>query len=218
MMELQETLALLAIILGVGWASGINLYATIVVLGMAGNSGLLDLPAALDVLQHPLVLMAAGFMYLTEFCVDKIPGVDSAWDALHTFIRIPAGAILGAAMVSEVSPELVLAAALVAGTLSASTHAAKASSRLMINTSPEPFSNVVASLGEDALVFAGLWLALLYPAAFFLFLLAFTALLIWLLPKLWRLIDGLFARLANWIEKRYGTRDQTEAPQLPPPF
>ena len=172
--------------MGAAWASGINLYATVAVLGLAANAGHIELPANLDVVQDPLVIIAAGFMYCVEFFADKVPGVDTGWDALHTFIRIPAGAMLAAGAVGDVSPALSVAAGLVGGTVTAATHATKAGSRVMINTSPEPFSNIGASLAEDVAVFAGLWAALSQPSLFLLLFIAFIALVIWLLPKIIR--------------------------------
>ena len=132
--------------LGVAWASGINLYAALLVIGLLGATGSIALPEHLQLLSHPLVLAAAGFMYLVEFIADKIPGVDSTWDAIHTFIRIPAGAVLAAGMAGSVDPAISLAAAVVGGGLAAGTHATKAGTRVLINTSPEPFSNWTASV------------------------------------------------------------------------
>ena len=136
---LLQTLTLTA---GTAWASGINLYATIASLGLAGATGYIDLPPGLAVVQDPIVILVAGAMYCVEFLADKIPGVDTAWDAIHTFIRIPAGALLAAGAVGEVTPALSVAAALAGGSLTAATHATKAGSRALINTSPEPFSNI----------------------------------------------------------------------------
>jgi len=181
--------------MGVAWASGVNLYAAILVLGLLGTSGNMVLPEDLQILQNPLVIGAAGIMFCIEFFADKIPGVDSVWDTLHTFIRIPAGAVLAASVVAEVEPSLTLSAALVGGSLTAATHLTKASTRLLVNTSPEPFSNIGVSLTEDALVIGGLWTALHYPLVFLIFLVIFLLLMIWLLPILWRGIKGIFDTL-----------------------
>ena len=135
---MPEMLSYIALSMGVAWASGINLYAAILVLGLLGASDNMLLPETLKILQSPAVIGAAGLMYCAEFFADKVPGIDSAWDALHTFIRIPAGAILAASMVAEVDPSFALAAALVGGGLTAGTHLTKASTRLLVNTSPEP--------------------------------------------------------------------------------
>jgi hypothetical protein len=158
--QLEQTISVIALTMGVGWASGINLYATIFMLGLLNNMGHIALPEELQVVGDPLVLMAAGFMYFVEFFADKIPGVDSGWDGLHTFIRIPAGAVLAAGAVGDMSIAVELAAALVGGSLAAGSHAAKAGSRVLINTSPEPVTNWTASISEDLLVIGGLWAAL----------------------------------------------------------
>jgi len=211
MEQLDQISALIAITLGVGWASGINLYAAIATLGILGLTGYADLPPGLEVLQDPLVIMAAGFMYFLEFIADKVPGVDTGWDGLHTFIRIPAGAALAAAAVTDMGTGVELAAALVGGGLAATTHATKSGSRVLINTSPEPFTNWFASIGEDLLVIAGLWTALQHPLVFLVLLVIMVALMIWLLPKLWRAIKFLAARV-----KAIFTREPVpEAPQLP---
>ncbi|MFO7639745.1 MAG: DUF4126 domain-containing protein [Candidatus Competibacteraceae bacterium] len=189
-MEPVQTLALTA---GAAWGSGINLYATVLVLGYLGMTGDIILPPELQILTHPLVLAAAAVMYCIEFFADKIPGVDTGWDTLHTFIRIPAGAVLAAGAVGEVSAPVELAALLVGGSLAATSHAAKAGTRVLINTSPEPFTNWTASFAEDVAVIAGLWAALHYPWFFLAMLLAFVLLVIWLLPKLWRAIVKVFA-------------------------
>lgn len=189
-MDPVHTLALTA---GVAWGSGINLYATVLVVGVLGMTGDIVLPSELEILTHPLVLAAAALMYCIEFFADKIPGVDTGWDALHTFIRIPAGAVLAAGAVGDVSAPVELAALLVGGSLAATSHAAKAGGRVLINTSPEPFTNWTASISEDVAVIAGLWAALHYPWVFLGGLLVFILLLVWLLPKLWRAIVKVFA-------------------------
>jgi hypothetical protein len=153
----------------------------------------------MEVLSDPLVMFAAGFMYLVEFFTDKVPGVDTVWDTLHTFIRIPAGAILAASAVGDVGPGTELAAALVGGGMAAASHAAKAGTRVLINTSPEPFTNWTASILEDFSVVAGLLVALNHPALFLVLLAVFLLLLIWLLPKLWRGIKRVFGAVARWL-------------------
>ncbi|MEH6823962.1 MAG: DUF4126 domain-containing protein [Motiliproteus sp.] len=195
MENLDQLIATLALTLGVGWASGINLYATVLMLGVLSNSGHIDLPPELAVVGDPLVLMAAGFMYVVEFFADKIPGVDTGWDTLHTFIRIPAGAALAAAAVGDVNVAVEIAAALVGGGLATGSHALKAGSRVMINTSPEPFSNWAASVGEDLVVIGGVWTALNHPYGFLGLLLLFVLLLVWLLPKILRGIRRVFGFL-----------------------
>ena len=202
----------IALTMGVAWASGINLYAAIFMLGYMGMTGHMDLPPDLQVLADPLVLAAAGFMYCVEFFADKTPGVDTGWDGIHTFIRIPAGAILAAGAVGDVSQAAQIAAGLVGGTLAAGSHATKAGSRVLINTSPEPFSNWAASIGEDVVVIAGLWTALNHPWIFLGLLIVFIVMMIWLLPKLWRGIRRVFRFLINLIT---GRREQEAPPPQP---
>lgn len=195
-MDITQTIALT---MGVAWASGINLYAAILMLGYMGSTGNIDLPPGLEIVTDPMVMVAAGFMYCVEFFADKIPGVDTGWDGISTFIRIPAGAILAAAAIGDVSQPAQLAAALLGGTLATGSHATKAGSRVLINTSPEPFSNWTASIGEDAAVIAGLWVALNNPVLFIVLLILFILLVIWLLPKIWRGIRKVFGILAGWF-------------------
>ncbi len=197
----METIDIIAMTLGVAWASGINLYAAILVMGVLGAGGYTELPPSLTILQDPLVLMAAGVMYFVEFFADKIPGVDSGWDAIHTFIRIPAGAMLamGAAQGLEINQAAELAAALLGGSLAATSHLTKASTRLVINTSPEPLTNWTASFAEDLAVIGGLWTALTYPWAFVAFIVIFILLAIWLLPKLWRAVKSIISTLRSWL-------------------
>ena len=189
----------LALTLGVGWAAGLNLYAAILTLGLMNAMGYTTLPPDLSILSDPVVLAAAGFMYFVEFFADKTPGVDSGWDGLHTFIRIPAGALLaaGAASGFDVSEAAQLAAALVGGSLAAGSHFTKAGSRVLINTSPEPFTNWTASFAEDIAVIGGLWAALSHPWAFLVMLAVFILVVAWTLPKLWRAVKILFQKLGR---------------------
>ena len=195
-MDLTQTIALG---MGVAWASGINLYAALLMLGLMGATGNMQLPPGLEILQQPPVLMAAGFMYCVEFFADKVPGVDNGWDTVHTFLRVPAGAVLAATAVGDVSMAAQVAAAIVGGTLAGATHATKAGSRVLINTSPEPFSNWSVSLAEDVAVFGGLWAALHYPVLFLAVLAGFVVLMLWLLPKIWRGVRAVFRRLSQWF-------------------
>ena len=195
----MDAVSIIALSMGAAWASGINLYATIFMLGYMGTTGNIALPAELDVLSNPMVMTAAGFMYCVEFFTDKIPGVDSGWDAIHTFIRIPAGAMLAASAVGDVTPAVALTAALLGGTLAAGSHATKAGTRLLINTSPEPVTNWTASISEDLLVIGGLWAALYHPVIFLIGLVIFILLMIWVLPRLWRLIKRLFRHIGSWF-------------------
>jgi len=196
MNALDPIAAHIALTMGVAWASGINLYAAILVLGLMGAGGTIALPAALQILTHPLVIGAAGLMYAIEFFADKIPAVDTGWDAVHTFIRIPAGALLAAGAVGTVDPVVALVAAILGGGLAAGTHAAKAGTRVLINTSPEPFSNWAISVAEDVAVVAGLWAALNHPWVFIGLAVAFILALAWILPKVWRGVKTLGRRLA----------------------
>ena len=207
--SLMDAVSTIALTMGSAWASGINLYATVFVLGYLNNSGALHLPPELAYLSHPLVLIIAGALYCLEFLADKVPGLDSVWDGLHTFIRIPAGAILAAQSLGDVSQATELGALLLGGSLVASSHALKAGSRVLINTSPEPFTNWAASISEDVLVVAGLWTALHHPLLFLIGLAVFIALLLWLLPKLWRAIKQVF----SWI----GRQISGNPPPPPPP-
>lgn len=191
----MESLSQLALAGGLAWASGIRLYVTILVVGLLARQGWLVLPESLALVQHTWVLSAAAVMALGEFLADKIPAFDSLWDALHTFIRIPAGALLAWGAMGESTPAAQLAAAIVGGLVTSGTHFAKSGSRAAINTSPEPFSNWSASLGEDGLVLGGLWLAIAHPALFLALLVLFLLLLAWLLPKLARFIARVLRRL-----------------------
>ena len=179
------------------WASCVRLYLVVFAVGLAGYMGYVELPAGLKVLQHPWVIGAAGFMLLMEFFADKIPGVDSAWDAIHTFIRIPAGALLAAGATGDTLTALTVAAGILGGTITAGTHFTKAGGRAMLNTSPEPVSNWTASFTEDAMVLGGIWLAFAHPIVFLSLLAVFIVLMIWLIPKLWRGVRTLYRSLSG---------------------
>lgn len=205
MEALDQLSTTLALTMGLAWASGINLYATLFTLGYLANTGNMDLPADLQIVANPMVMGTAGLMYCVEFFADKIPGVDTAWDAIHTFIRIPAGAMLAAGSVGDLSPAIEISAALMGGGLSAATHATKAGTRVLINASPEPFTNWTASVGEDVAVVGGIWACLNHPIPFLIALVIFIALLIWLLPKIWKGIKKVGRYIANIFNKK----DQT---------
>ena len=158
--------SLLALAAALGWASGFRLYAVVFLVGAAGAAGWIALPASLAVLQHPALLTASGVMLFIEFFADKIPGLDSLWDLVHSVIRIPAGAALAAGALGADSATMTLAAALMGGSLAATSQAAKTTTRAAINTSPEPFSNVFASFLEDGLVVGAVWLATTHPLVF----------------------------------------------------
>ena len=183
--------------MGAAWASGINLYATLMMLGILSATGNMTLPPELQILANPLVIGAATLMFIVEFVADKMPGVDTGWDSIHTFIRIPAGAMLAAGAVGDVNQAMTLSAAIVGGGLAGSTHALKSGSRVMINTSPEPFSNWLVSVAEDITVLGGIWLAVQNPILFLVLLLLFIVLMVWLLPKLWKFIKIVFTKLGR---------------------
>lgn len=207
----HEIITTIALTMGVAWASGINLYATIAMLGILGSTGNIILPETLLVVQDPLVIIAACVMYFVEFFADKTPGVDTGWDVIHSFIRIPAGVILAAGAVGEVTPALAVAAGILGGTVSATSHMVKAGSRVLINTSPEPFSNWAASFTEDIAVIGGLFAALHYPLFFLCAFTLFLILAIWVLPKIWRGIVLLANKIRGLFDK------QPSPPPGPPP-
>jgi len=184
----MEISALMTLALGAAWASGLNLYAACATLGLLGVTGQVDLPPDMQVHAHPAMIAVAGFLYCVEFVTDKLPGIDSTWDAVHSFIRIPAGAILAATAMGEVGIEAQALAFLLGGGIAAATHAVKAGSRLVINTSPEPFSNWGASVTEDGLSIGGILLAVFNPVGFLILFGLFVAFAIWALPKI---VNGL---------------------------
>lgn len=199
MEQLNQIVNIISLTMGVGWASGINLYATILVLGLLGVTDNIILPANLQILMDPLVIGAAGVMYIVEFVADKVPGIDTGWDAVHTFIRIPAGVLLAAGAVGDVTPALGLAAGILGGGMATGAHATKSGSRVLINASPEPFTNWAASVSEDLAVIGGLWTALHYPWLFIVLMIAFILLMIFLLPKLWRGIKKVFGAIGRFF-------------------
>jgi Domain of unknown function (DUF4126) len=197
----SDVLAAIAVALGAGWASGLNAYAAVLVLGAAQQLGLVTLPHDLQVLASPWVMGVAAILFALNFLADKIPYVDSINDMLQTFVRVPAGALLAYGAAGGLSPEVAVIAGLLGGTLAAGTHVAKTGTRALINSSPEPFSNIAASLTEDVSVIGGLVLAITHPITFLCLLALFVALLIWLLPKLVRLALTPFRRMAMRRQK-----------------
>jgi len=193
-----DTTQLLALAAALGWASGLRLYAVVFLTGLAGFLGWVPLPSGLQVLQHPLVLGASGLMLGIEFVADKIPAVDSMWDAVHTFIRIPAGMALAAGVFGGDSAVWATIAALLGGTLAATSHTAKATTRAAVNTSPEPFSNVAVSLLGDAVVPAMLWLSWSHPVLFFVVLAIALVAMVAVTLLLFRFLRGL---LRIWRER-----------------
>ena len=201
-MDITEITSLLALTLGAGWASGINLYAAVFALGMAGATGYVELPDQLDAIQNPWVIGAASLMYLVEFIVDKIPGVDSIWDIVHTFIRVPAGALMALGATGDQGLALEMVGGLAGGAMALNSHAVKMGSRAAINTSPEPFSNWAASITEDISVVGGLWLALSHPWLFLGLLVLFVGFSIFLLRMIWSTLKPMIRKVRSWWDRR----------------
>lgn len=211
-----DTTHLVALAAALGWASGLRLYAVALFTGLAGAAGWVQLPTGLQVLQHPVVLAASGLMCAVEFLTDKIPGLDSLWDAVHTFIRIPAGAALAAGVFGGDQAAWATVAALLGGSLAATAHTAKATTRAAVNTSPEPFSNIGVSLLEDGVVAAALWLCLAHPVLFLLLLAVAVAGMVALTVMLMKFLRTVLRRLgALW---RTAPNDPVPTPPpVPPP-
>jgi hypothetical protein len=203
------TLEALSLAMGTAWTSGINLYATVAALGIANRMEMIQLPQNLEALSHPGVIAIACVMYLIEFFADKVPYVDSGWDALHTFIRVPAGAILAAQSLGDMNPALELMALLAGGSVALVAHGTKATARLAINASPEPFSNWFASVGEDVTVFGSIWLMFNHPIIMLVLIFTFLALVVWLMPKIYRLAKRGFQALRD---KMRGIKPDQPAP------
>jgi hypothetical protein len=197
-----DTPKLLALAAALGWASGFRLYAAVFLTGLAGWMGWIDLPPGLHVLQNPAVLVASGFMLFVEFFADKIPFVDSLWDAIHTVIRIPAGAALAAGALGADGQAMAWVGALLGGSLAATSHATKMTTRAAINTSPEPFSNLAMSLGEDGLVVFMLWLSAAHPALFAVVLVASIVLSVALLVVLVKVLRKVVQALRDFFRGR----------------
>jgi hypothetical protein len=185
----------LSLVLGAGFSSGLNLYATVATLGLLQRFGIIHLPAQLEILSHPWILGIAGTLYLLEFFADKIPYVDTLWDLIHTFIRPPAAAVLAFAAAGAAPPEWRWGAALLAGGVALASHGTKASTRAAVNTSPEPFSNWVLSFGEDLLAVWLTWMATAHPVATTVLAVALIALSVFLLFYLFRFLRHAFQRL-----------------------
>jgi Domain of unknown function (DUF4126) len=190
-----DTTQLFALAAALGWASGLRLYAAVFLTGLVGYMGWLPLPPGLQVLQQPALLYVSGGLLAVEFVADKVPWVDSAWDSVHTFIRIPAGAALAYSVFGADQASWAVIAALLGGTLAATSHAAKTSARAAVNTSPEPFSNLLLSLAGDAFVPGMLWLSHEYPAAFFIALALTLVVSVVVIVLLFRFLRGLVRRL-----------------------
>lgn len=194
-MNTLDTPQLFAIAAALGWASGLRLYLVVFVTGLAGALGWVPLPSGLQVLQHPAVLWASGAMGVMEFLADKIPAVDTVWDAVHTAVRIPAGAALAAGVFGGDGSVAMTIAALAGGTLAATSHVAKATTRAAANTSPEPFSNLGLSLFGDAAVPFMLWLSWVHPVALFVLLAIAVVGMLALIAVLFRFLKALVRRI-----------------------
>lgn len=199
-------LQILALALGSAWTSGINLYATVGVLGLLEHYQHVHLPGGLHVLDNWLIIGVALFLYVIEFFADKIPYVDSIWDAVHTFIRVPAGAVLAATATSEMNPAIQITALLVGGGLALSTHGTKATVRATANLSPEPLSNWTLSLAEDVIAIGSAVLAVLHPIAILVVILVFLLILGWILPKVVRRIRRMLTTVRDFFSGRRADR------------
>jgi hypothetical protein len=188
MHELQT----LGVLLGSSWASGLNLYATVGLLGLAHHLQWIQLPGSLDAVSHPVVIVVALGLLAVQFVADKIPLVDSAWDSVHSVIRPVGGAVLAYLALTDAPVPAQLAASLLSGAVAMDAHAVKASARLAINTSPEPFSNIAASLVEDSLVLTLIWLIIQHPLAALVLVVLLVIASIWVLRRLWHLLGRVF--------------------------
>ena len=193
----MDAISNLALASGLSWASGLRLYLTVFVVGLLAKFGYIHLPATLDILSNPIILGMAGVLCVVEFLADKISYVDSAWDSIQTFIRIPAGALLAMGAINTSDPMIATISALLGGSLTGMTHATKAGSRALINTSPEPVSNIAASFGEEGMLITGGWLVFAHPAVFIGLLCGFIVMMFWLLPKLWRGIKSVLENIGK---------------------
>jgi len=184
---------------GSAWLSGVNLYATVLTLGVLQRFHLVKLPGGLDMLGEWWVIGLAAALYVIEFVADKIPAIDTVWDAIHTFIRVPAGAILAASAFAEFDPAVKMAAMILGGGLALSSHGTKAATRLAANTSPEPVSNVALSLTEDVVAFGSAILTAFFPVVMLVVVAIFLIVTIWLTPKIIRALRWLIARLRGFF-------------------
>ncbi len=188
--------SLLALAAALGWASGFRLYAVVFIVGVMGAGGWLPLPAGLQVLQNPLVLAVSGSLMLVEFFADKVPWIDSAWDAVHTVIRVPGGALLAAGVFGADNATMGVIAGLLGGSLAATSMATKMTTRAAVNTSPEPFSNGLVSLFEDGLVVGVVWLATQHPVAFGVALVVMLVLSVALMAVLFKFLRAVLRRVS----------------------
>ena len=195
-MDMAQLMALAA---AMGWASGLRLYLVVFITGLAGMLGWIPLPSGLHILQHPAMLAGSGLMLFIEVFADKIRGVDSLWDIVHSVIRVPAGAALAAGVFGADSATMGTVAGMMGGALAATSFATKASTRAAVNTSPEPFTNIAVSLAEDGAVMGAMWLATNHPIAFGVTLAITLVLSIWLLVVLMKYLKAILRRLSGWF-------------------
>lgn len=195
----MEWFSTLSLALGTAWTSGINLYATVTVLGLLQKFASVKLPGGLDVLDNWWIIGIAGGLYVVEFFADKIPYVDSVWDVIHTFIRVPAGAVVAYAATNQLDPSITIPATLVGGGLAFSSHGTKAALRVGANLSPEPVSNWVLSLVEDVIAFVGSLLAVFAPFVIAFVLIVFAIFFFWFFPKVIRAVRRMFSSAAALI-------------------
>lgn len=189
----MNILSILGLAFGAAWTSGINLYATVAVLGLLQHYGLAQLPGGLHVLDSWLVIGVALFLYLIEFVADKIPYVDTVWDAVHTFIRVPAGAVMAFAATANLHPTVQVLALLLGGGLALSTHGTKATLRAAANTSPEPVTNWTLSIIEDVVAIGSTVLMVINPVIILVIIAIFLLLLAWILPRVVRRVRRMVA-------------------------
>jgi hypothetical protein len=189
----MNLIQILGLALGSAWTSGINLYATVAVLGLLQHYKFARLPGGLHVLDNWLVIGVALALYGVEFFADKIPYVDTVWDAVHTFIRVPAGAVIAFAATSDVSPAVQVVALLLGGGLALSTHGTKATVRAAANVSPEPVTNWILSVVEDVIAVGAVVLSVIYPVVILFVVAVFLVFFVWLLPKVVRRLRRMFA-------------------------
>jgi Domain of unknown function (DUF4126) len=203
----MNVIQILGLALGAAWTSGINLYATVAVLGLLQHYGLARLPGGLHVLDNWLIIGVALFLYAVEFVADKIPYVDTVWDAVHTFIRVPAGAVIAATAAADISPTVQVLALLLGGGLALSTHGTKATVRAAANTSPEPVTNWTLSIIEDLFTVGAAVLAVLHPVAILVVILIFLLILAWIVPKVLRRLRSMLATVRAF----FGSQSPAEA-------
>ena len=198
----MNVIQILGLALGAAWTSGINLYATVAVLGLLQHYGLARLPGGLDVMGSWIIIGIALFLYVVEFVADKIPYVDTVWDAVHTFIRVPAGAVIAYAATADLNPTVQIVALLLGGGLALSTHGTKATVRAAANTSPEPLTNWTLSIVEDVFAVGAVVLTVLHPIVIIVVIAIFLLILAWILPKVIRRLRRMISAASAFFGGR----------------